>query len=198
MPLTVTDQRLAWYALQVKPKHEEVTSTLLTYKGYETYLPRYCSESKKRSRARDRKKLFPGYVFCRFSPVSTVQIGSGAGVVTTPGVLRIVGAGDVPIPIPDAEIEAFQRILSSHLTSVPWSYFKVGQKVTLCAGPLRGISGVLVSAEREDRLVASINLLQRSLAVDVCLDWINPPAALALAVAELRNPTFVAGDSRCA
>jgi transcription antitermination factor NusG len=197
MPMAATDLKPAWYAIQVRPKHEEVTSTLLTYKGYETYVPQYYSESKRKSRARNKKRLLPGYVFCRFSPISTAQIGTGAGVVTTPGVLRIVGAGDVPIPIPDAEIKAFQRILSSDLTSVPWRYLQVGQQLNLSAGPLRGISGVLISADRRDRLVVSINLLQRSLAVDICFDWVRPLPEMAYAVAEMRNPSFGPAMSCC-
>src|SRR5215470_2799835 len=102
--------KLPWYALQVRPNLEDLVSTLLTNKGYETYLPKYRAGSRKGARNRcSERRLFPGYVFCRFSPHGSGQVSTGGGVVTTNGVVRILGAGDVPIPVPDAEIEAICR-----------------------------------------------------------------------------------------
>jgi transcription antitermination factor NusG len=182
------DYKLPWHALQVRPNHEDLVSTLLTYKGYETYLPKYRTASRHGGQnRRAERRLFPGYVFCRFSPARSGQVSSGSGVVTTTGVLRIVGAGDVAIPVPDTEIEAIYRILESNLVSEPWTYLRVGQKVHINAGPLRGITGLLTSFDRLDRLVVSINVLQRSLAVSIEPDWVSPMPALSQALAAVRH-----------
>lgn len=189
------DEELRWYALHVKPNHEELTSTLLSFKGYETYVPEYRTETKRRGRVKNTKRLFPGYVFCRFCPNSCGQTGAGAGVVTTSGVLRIVGAGDVAISIPDSEIEAIQRILESNLAAEPWTYLRAGQKIQISAGPLRGLTGLLVSIERADRLLVSINVLQRSLAVSIRHDWVNPLTVLSQVFAERGSPDLVSEPS---
>lgn len=184
--------QLRWYALQVRPNQEDLVNTLLTYKGYETYVPKYRGESRKGAQKRRvERRLFPGYVFCRFATDSSGQTATGAGVVTTTGVLRIVGAGQAATPIPDTEIEAIQRILGSNLTSEPWMYLHIGQEVKINEGPLRGITGLLASMDRVDRLVVSINVLQRSLAVSIDRDWISPIPALSQALAAVRQAAVV-------
>ncbi len=181
------EYKFPWYALQVRPNHEDLVSTLLTYKGYETYLPKFLAASRQGShQRRTERRLFPGYVFCRFSPAATGQVSSGGGIVTTTGVVRIVGAGDVAISVPDVEIEAIHRILGSNFACNPCTYLQVGQEAHINAGPLRGITGLLTSVDRQARLVVSINVLQRSLAVTIEPDWVSPIPALSQALAAVR------------
>jgi transcription antitermination factor NusG len=113
--------------------------------------------------------LFPGYVFCRFHPELLLP------VVTTPGVVQIVGAGKHPRPIADEEIVAIQRMLLSGGDVEPWPYLKAGQKVRILDGPLFGVEGILVEVKNRRRLVVSVHLLQRSVAVEVDRDCIGPP-----------------------
>jgi transcription antitermination factor NusG len=174
-----SDYRFSWYALQVRPNSEDVVSSVLSYKGYETYVPKYRAELYKGGQKRSKeRRLFPGYVFCRFSPAQSGMVNLGAGVVTTFGVLRIVGTGDAPAAIPDSEIEAIERILSSYLTSGPSTYLHVGQKINIASGPLRGISGLLISVDNMDSLLVSVEVLHRSLAVRIQRDWISPTSVL--------------------
>ena|ERR1700728_878291 len=168
------DFELCWYALQVKPNQEDPVSTLLAYKGYSTYVPRYRAVAEKRGRReRVERKLFPGYVFCEFAPGCGIQVGNGAGVVTTAGVIRIVGAGNKPIAIPGIEIESIRCVLASGLMSEPWSFLKVGQRIEIDHGPLKGLRGLLLSTNNVDRMIVSIDLLQRSLAVQIQSDWMH-------------------------
>ena len=161
-----TNTGARWYALQVHPKHETMVSTLLQYKGYEQYLPTYRAATPGRKKATERV-LFPGYVFCKITmhPASPVQ-GSGK-VVTTEGVIRIVGAGRKPIAIEGGEIEGMQRALETDSQAEPWPFLAVGDIVEVEAGPLKGIRGSLVSTKGRDLLVLSVQLLQRSLAVTI-------------------------------
>jgi transcriptional antiterminator RfaH len=166
---------MQWFAVQVQHKYESLTANLLQYKGYETYVPIYApATGRKRLRANSRPPVFPGYIFTRFCWENTSTIRSGAGIITTPGVIRIVGAGRTPIPIQDEEIETIQRVLDSGLETEPWPYLQVGQQVQIEEGPLRGVTGIIQAKENRHQLVVSVELLQRSLAVVIDCEWVNP------------------------
>ena len=159
-----------WYALQVQSGLASVASTVLRGKGYEEFLPVYCS----RRRWSDRVKkidlpLFPGYLFCKFDPQDRL-----VPVLTTPGVIGIVGAGRKPIPVPEEEIEAVRRVLLSGLAAQPWPFLGVGSRIYIESGPLAGIEGIVTNVDKVYRLVVSVTLLQRSVAVEIDRYWARP------------------------
>lgn len=98
-------------------------------------------------------------------------------IVTAPGVIRIVGDGVGPLAIPAHEIEAIQRIVATNLATEPWPIPQIGQRVRIEFGPLRGIEGVMLLAKNEQRLVVSITLLQRAVAVEIDYSLISCQAA---------------------
>jgi transcription termination/antitermination protein NusG len=157
-----TQVRESWFALHVAPRHEKRVASVLSYKGYQQFFPTYQSRRKWSDRVKTLElPLFPGYVFCR------IMHGIAAGLLlTTPGVIRVVGFGGKPYPVPDHEIDAIQKIaLCPDIIPVP--YLKVGQKVRICNGPLSGIAGMLTHIKNRRRLVVSVELIMRSIAVDV-------------------------------
>jgi transcription antitermination factor NusG len=165
----MTDGIRAWFALQVRPRYEKKAAAALKGKGVEHFLP-LCRE---RRRWSDRLKdvslpLFPGYVFCRFDPFNRLPI------LTTTGVASIVGAGKIPEPVPDHEIAAVQAIVDSGLGAQPWPFIKVGQRVQIETGPLFGLEGILADFRGSQRLVVSVSLLQRSVAVEIDRLWVKP------------------------
>jgi len=141
-------------------------STIARNKGFEEFLPLYhCYH-----RWSDRNKLlelplFPGYVFCRLDPRCRLPL------LTIPGALHFVGIGKVPVPIEDSEIAAIQAAVRSGLTVEPWSYLEVGQSVRLEEGPLAGLEGILVEVRKQHRIVVSVTLLKRSMAVEIEREW---------------------------
>ncbi len=160
---------LEWYALVVKPNHEKAVFEHLSVSAHEVVLPLYRS----RRRWSDRFKevtlpLFPGYVFCRFSYRSRVR------VLRVPSVRSIVMAGSEPAPIPAREIETLQSLVRSGLPVKPWPFLKVGQRVVVTAGPLRGVEGILVEFRKTWHVIVSVELLQRSVAAEVDLDSVSP------------------------
>jgi transcription antitermination factor NusG len=151
-----------WYALHVRSRAERAVELKLQEKGYETFVP-LCRALRVWS---DRKKtieqpLIPNYVFCRNGEHT---IGR---VVSTPGVIRILSAARVPLPVDDEEIAALRRIVSSAAAAEPWPYLTVGQRVRVSRGPLLDLEGILTSIGRGDRLVVSVTMLQRSVAVEI-------------------------------
>ena len=165
--------RYPWFALQVKMRHEVGVSDHLQGKGYEWFLPLY----KSRRRWSDRVKevdapLFPGYLFCRFNPNDRLPI------LKTPGVTQIVGYNHVPIPVDEQEIVAIRRLVASGVPNFPCAYLEVGSKVRIDAGALRGLEGILMDVKGRRRLVLSITLLQRSVAVEIDSDAVSLVHAL--------------------
>jgi transcription termination/antitermination protein NusG len=155
-------QRVSWFALQVRTRQEPGVEAFLGEQGYEMFLPLY----KTRKRWSDRVKkvetaLFPGYLFCRFDPQDRLPI------LTAPGVIRIAGYNRAPVPVEDYEIAAIQALMASGLPNQPWPFLGLGDRVRIEAGPLRGHEGVLVEFKGGHRLVLSIALLQRSVAVEI-------------------------------
>ena len=121
--------------------------------------------------------LFPGYVFCRLNPQHRLPI------LTIPGALYFAGNGKVPVPIDDAEIAAIQTAVHSGLPTEPYAFLEVGQRVRLEVGPLTGMEGILVEASDRQRLVVSVTLLKRSVAVTVERHWAKPVTWRPLAMA---------------
>jgi transcription antitermination factor NusG len=160
--------RHPWFALQVRMRHEAGVADHLQGKGYEWFLPLY----KTRRRWSDRVKqidspLFPGYLFCRFNPHDRLPI------LKTPGVTQIVGYNHVPVPVDEQEIEAIRRLVASGVPNFPCAYLEIGSKVRIEAGALRGLEGILMDIKGKRRLVLSITLLQRSVAVEIDSDAVS-------------------------
>jgi len=151
-----------WYALQVRSRWESSTATLLSGKGYQTFVPTYRAEKRGRGSAKElASPLFPGYVFCQFDAHKRLP------VLVTPGVLSVVGRGRIPVPVEDSEINALQRVVSSGLRAEPWPYLEVGQLIRIHEGPLSGLEGIVTSLKGRRRIVVSVSLLCRSVSLEI-------------------------------
>lgn len=165
-PETNADQ---WYALQVRSRWENATATLLSGKGYQTFLPTYKAEKRWRTTSRELSvPLFPGYVFCHF------DVHNRLPVLVTPGVLSVVGRGRTPVAVEDSEIDALQRVISSGLQTEPWPFLEVGQRVRILEGALNGLEGILTSFRGSHRIVVSVSLLCRSVSLEIERSRIDP------------------------
>jgi len=95
-------------------------------------------------------------------------------VLVTPGVIAVVGRGRVPVPVEDSEMEAIQRVVSSGFHAEPWPYLEVGQQVRIQNGALRGLVGILTSLRGSNRIVVSVSLLCRSVALEIDRSGVSP------------------------
>src|SRR5262249_7755869 len=108
------------------------------------------------------------YVFARFDPKSRLPI------LMTAGVVHIVGIGKTPEPITEAEMRNIRRIVASQVAAEPWPFTRIGQRITMRRGSLEGVEGLLLQIKNRNRLVVSITMLQRSVAVEIDDDWVRP------------------------
>lgn len=160
---------LRWYALRVRSNHEwKVTDSLRT-KGFEHLLPVYRIRRRWSDRMREvEQPLFAGYVFSRF------LVDHRQPILTIPGVIEVVGSGRHPVPIDDGEMQALERMTTAMLAAEPWPYLRVGDAVRVDRGPLAGLDGRLTAFRKPARLVLSVTLLQRAVAVEIDEHWVTP------------------------
>ncbi len=170
--MTLTATVAHWYALHVRPSYEIAVATRLQDLGVEEYLPLYKGPRvARRNRFNEGPPLFPGYVF------SYLDLAVGPRLYAVPGVLRILGHGGRATPIEDDEIAMVRAIVESRLRIDPAPYFQPGEKICLIDGPLRGVSGTFLRSRKGNKLVVSLPLLKRSLAVTVLPEWVVAEAS---------------------
>src|SRR5262249_47010637 len=153
----------------VRIHFEKVVARSLRGKGYEEFLPLYRRASRRSDRIKEIDlPLFPGYVFCKFNPLHRLPI------LTIPGVNAIVGFGKNFIPVEEGELNAIRAVYNSGNYCEPWPFLQVGERVRVEYGPFAGTEGIVLMFKKTYRLVISINMLQRSVAVEVDRDWLQP------------------------
>ena len=160
--------KLPWFALQVRSRKEDWVASQLAGQGFDCFLPKYKTIRQWSDRMKELEQpLFPGYLFCRF------DYQNRRPLVMIPGVMQVIGVGRTPLPIEEREIEAIQLAVSSGLPSQPWPYLEVGERVRVNYGNLDGLEGILVNFKGNHRVVLSVTLLQRSVAMEVDLSWVT-------------------------
>jgi transcription antitermination factor NusG len=158
----VTQSCGGWYALHTRYQHEKVVTQILTNKRFEVFLPLYSAVHQWRDRARELSlPLFPCYVFVKGG------LDRRLDILTTPGIINWVGIGAGPSLIPDEEIEVVRRVIERSLKVEPHPYLICGDRVRIKSGALAGIEGILVRKKNLYRLVLSVEILERSAAVEV-------------------------------
>lgn len=160
--MSVPEDPRSWFAVYTKSRHEKKVNWLLAEKNIETFLPL----TDMLVRWKDRNKrvfipLFPGYLFVRIDPLD------GLDVLTTKGIVCILGNKGKPVPVPDYEIEATRKLLRSGLKFRPFPYEYEGKEVVITSGPLEGARGKVLYTRGGYNLVLSVNLIRRSVSVEI-------------------------------
>jgi transcription antitermination factor NusG len=151
-----------WYAAYTCANHEKRVAAELGARDVEHFLPLYASMRRwKDRRVQLELPLFPGYVFVRLALSQRLR------VVQIPSLVRLVGFGGLPTALPDTEMEIMRSGLSQNLRVEPHPFLTVGRRVRITCGPFAGLEGVLKRKKSDVRVVVSLELIQRSVAVDV-------------------------------
>jgi transcription antitermination factor NusG len=151
-----------WYAVSVRPRHEKKILSLMHNRRIRCFVPVYRSVR----RWKDRRKeldlvLFPGYVFVQLDLLHRLD------VLTTPGVLRFVAFQGRPMPVNESEVRAIASSLDAGLSVQPHPFLTRGRRVRVVRGPLAGIEGSLTRRKEKFRLVLSVDLIMKSMAVEI-------------------------------
>jgi len=160
LPAEYLEQR--WYAAYTSANHEKRVAEQLVQRSVAHFLPLYASIRKwKDRRVELNLPLFPGYVFVQMALRDRLQ------VLQIPGVANLVGFGGTPTALPEGEIEALRTSLGSGVRAEPHPFLTAGRRVRVKAGPLAGLQGILVRRKSKARFVLSVDLVMRSIAVEI-------------------------------
>jgi len=161
--------RSRWYALQVRTRRERSTANLLSGRGYQVILPTFSTVQQRLGNSKAVvAPLFPGYVFCLFDANFRLP------VLITPGVVAVVKRGSIPAAVEDWEMKTIERVVVSGVQSEPCPYLEAGQNVRIQNGPLCGLEGILITLKDRRRIVVSVSLLRRSVAVEIDRSQVCP------------------------
>jgi transcription antitermination factor NusG len=158
-----------WFAAYTAPNHEKRVAEHLDRRSIEQFLPVYESVRRWKDRqARLQVPLFSNYVFVRIALRNRVR------VLEVPRIIRLVGFGGRPAALPEEEIEALRRGLSRECRVEPHPFLNAGRRVRVRRGPFEGAEGILLRARNSLRVVLSLEVIQRSVAVEIDAADIEP------------------------
>jgi len=160
-----------WFALYTRSRFEKKMLIELTDRRIETFLPM----REILSRWKDRKKkiwipLFPGYIFV--NQVNTAE--NRIRILNIPGAVRFVGLEGRAQPIPDEQIQNVRKFLESSIAVDPYPYMRVGSRVEVIAGPLKGLRGILVKKRGRFRFVIQVDLIRQAVSVEIDASDVRP------------------------
>jgi transcription antitermination factor NusG len=169
LPAKTGMTRLHWYALYTSANHEKKVAAELGWRSVENFLPLYSSVRRWKDRkVRLQMPLFPGYVFVHLA------LNDRLRVLQVPGVAKLVSFGGLPVALPDEQLEALRAGLSGQMRAEPHPFLTVGRRIRILRGPFEGIEGILVRRKGVLRVVLSLELILRSVAVEVDASEVEP------------------------
>src|SRR5579863_9076448 len=167
-----TGVELNWYALYTCPRHEKTVAQQIEERSIACFLPLYRSVRRWKDRRKELElALFPGYVFVHLALQDKMR------VLQLPSVVRLVSFNGQPAVLPEGEIEGLRQRLARGGCAQPHPYLTVGRRVRVCAGPMQGLEGIIIRRKERCRVVFSLDLIMRSVAVEVDESEVEPVAA---------------------
>ncbi len=161
--------RAQWFAAYTSSRHEKRVALHFAERKIEAFLPLYATRHRWKNRCEVTVELplFPNYVFVRMDGRERAR------VLEVPGVLSLVGAARIPAPLPDFEIEALRNGVEGRKIE-PHPYLVIGERVRITAGPMTGMEGVLLRKKNNFRVVLALDVIMRSVAVEVDAGDLEP------------------------
>lgn len=183
-PASITECNLhsevLWYAGYTASRHEKRVAEHLVQRNVEHFLPLYETVHRWRNgRHRVQLPLFPGYIFLRIALEDRLR------VLDVPGFVRLVGFNSLPCPLPESDVTKMMEALSKGLFAEPYPYLTAGTRVEIRNGPLQGMTGILLRRQNRCRVVISVDLIMRSMIVEVEAGDVSP----------IRKPSYSIGHS---
>ena len=160
---------MLWYAGYTASRHEKRVAEHFAQRGVEHFLPLYETIHRwNNGRHRVQLPLFPSYIFVR------IALRDRLRVIEVPGFVRLVGFNSLPYPLPEADINRMKEALNRGVLAEPYRYLTAGTRVEIRNGPMQGMTGILLRRQYKCRVVISVDLIMRSMAVQVEADDVVP------------------------
>lgn len=162
VPVMPAHSEPRWYAAYTCANHEKRVAEQLAVREVENFLPQYASVRRWKDRRVELElPLFPGYVFVRMALRDRLR------ALQVPGVARLVGFNGMPCALPEGDIEQIRNCLVQGSRVEPYPYLQVGRRARVKTGPLQGLEGIVLRRKNSARLILSLELVMRSVAVEI-------------------------------
>jgi len=158
-----------WYPVYTHPRAEKKAYQSLINKGVEAYLPLH----RQLKRWSDRKKwvdepFIKSYLFVR------IHEHDQAEVLMTKGIARFIYFSGKIAAMPDRQINELKLLMSSSFElEITEENLQPGEKIIIKAGPLKGLSGEIISYRSQKQLALRLESLGCSIIVHVAAQWIE-------------------------
>jgi transcription antitermination factor NusG len=163
-----------WHALYVRSRAEKKVLSQLEESGYKAYLPlvlqvRQWSDRKKKV----EEPLFKSYVFVYSNEKEYIPI------LNVYGVIRFVTFEKKAVVVPENQILAIQKFVSDYERGEGYKMMndeelKVGQKVRIINGPMKGLTGRLETICNKRHLIVYIDVVGQSIPVHIPRAKVEP------------------------
>ena len=156
-------QNKKWYVAYTVPRCEKMVDGLVKDRGINCFLPMVEQERKWSDRIKKvQTPLFPGYLFVNTSVDKLYDL------YQIDQLLRFISFDQKFATVSDKEIDAIKSLLYHRYEVKPEDrVYRIGERVKIGKGPLKGMEGMLVSKNSTQRFVIQIKTLNRSIQVDI-------------------------------
>jgi transcriptional antiterminator RfaH len=169
MALKSNTEIVKWYPVYTQPRAEKKACQALLNKGIETYLPLH-RQVKQWS---DRKKwveepFIKSYLFVHIKEFEQTE------VLMTKGIARFIYFSGKITPMPDRQIQELKLLMASpYELEITEEDLQPGEKIIIKAGPLKGLTGEIISYRSQRQLALRLENLGYSIIVNIAASLIN-------------------------
>ncbi|WP_295799386.1 UpxY family transcription antiterminator [Mucilaginibacter sp.] len=163
MTLLTNKDTAKWYPVYTNPRAEKQACQALVSKGIETYLPLH----RQLKQWSDRKKwveepFIKSYLFVRINEHEQTE------VLMTKGIARFIYFSGRIASMPDRQIDELKLLMASpYELEVTAEHLQPGEKIVIKAGPLKGLTGEIISYRSQKQLALRLENLGYSIVVYV-------------------------------
>jgi transcriptional antiterminator RfaH len=161
-----------WWVLRTRPRAEKALARHLLERGLNFFLPQYQKRSCSNGRSFDSyQPLFPGYMFLHGDTddrLCTLATNKVAQVIYVEDQTQIF-----------ADLSRIHHIITVNATLAPEDRLEPGMPVEIVGGPLKGLTGKIVTRHKKMRFLVEVRFLQQGASVDV-ESWMIQPVTGAL------------------
>ena len=163
-----------WHALYVRSRSEKKVLSQLVEMGVEAYLPLITVVRKwSDRRMKVQEPLFKSYVFVRSNNKQYIPI------LNVYGVVRFVCFEKEAVVVPDNQIVAIKKFVSDYENGEEFKMqndeeLKVGQKVRIINGPMKGLTGRLDTIRNKRHLIVYIDVVGQYIPVHIPRAKVEP------------------------
>jgi len=163
---SVVDFTEQWWVVHTRSRNEKALAHDLIRHEVQYFLPMSWKVRKSSRRTiRSLLPLFSGYLFFCGSEdqrIRLLQTNRAAGLIEVVEQEQLV-----------SELAQIERALRAGAPLVPDNYIEEGRKYRVVAGPLMGLTGIVIEKRNATRLVLQVDMLGQAASVEIDVDLLE-------------------------